>query len=117
MDTTPIDPRERRREGRTLGNNPLELTSFVGRRSELSEVKTALSSSRLVALTGIGGVGKTRPALRMAGASSCVRLAPDPQLAQHRPDRAARSGKDVLVARWTLAVTATSDQSRLLQFA
>jgi predicted ATPase len=53
--------------GRTLGNIPLELTSFVGRRSELSEVKKALSAARLVTLTGIGGVGKTRLALRIAG--------------------------------------------------
>jgi predicted ATPase len=53
--------------GRTLGNIPLELTSFVGRRSELSEVRKALSAARLVTLTGIGGVGKTRLALRVAG--------------------------------------------------
>ncbi|MBF6166286.1 protein kinase [Streptomyces gardneri] len=48
------------------GNLPLELTSFVGRRSELSEVKNLLSVSRLVTLTGVGGVGKTRLALRAA---------------------------------------------------
>jgi predicted ATPase len=53
--------------GRTLGNIPLELTSFVGRHSELSEVRKALSAARLVTLTGIGGVGKTRLALRIAG--------------------------------------------------
>jgi predicted ATPase len=59
---------ETRRDGtgRTLGNIPLELTSFVGRHSELSEVKKALSVARLVTLTGIGGVGKTRLALRIA---------------------------------------------------
>lgn len=45
---------------------PLELTSFVGRRTELAEVKNLLSVSRLVTLTGIGGVGKTRLALRVA---------------------------------------------------
>ncbi|MFI6778119.1 protein kinase [Nocardia sp. NPDC050412] len=45
---------------------PLELTSFVGRRSELTEAKNLLASSRLVTLTGIGGVGKTRLALRVA---------------------------------------------------
>ena len=45
---------------------PLELTSFVGRRTELAAVKHMLSSSRLVTLTGIGGVGKTRLALRAA---------------------------------------------------
>ncbi|EHB56220.1 serine/threonine protein kinase [Mycolicibacterium rhodesiae JS60] len=54
------------RTGRTLGNMPLELTSFVGRRSELSEAQKALSAGRLVTLTGIGGVGKTRMALRIA---------------------------------------------------
>jgi non-specific serine/threonine protein kinase len=51
---------------RRLGNLPLELTSFVGRRTELSAVKHMLSSSRLVTLTGIGGVGKTRLALHAA---------------------------------------------------
>ena len=48
------------------GNLPLELTSFVGRRRELSEARKMLSASRLVTLTGIGGVGKTRLALRVA---------------------------------------------------
>ncbi|WP_280345486.1 protein kinase domain-containing protein [Nocardia abscessus] len=50
----------------SAGNLPLELTSFVGRRTELSEVKSSLVASRLVTLTGIGGVGKTRLALRAA---------------------------------------------------
>jgi non-specific serine/threonine protein kinase len=45
---------------------PAELTSFVGRRGELAEVKRLLASSRVVTLTGIGGVGKTRLALRAA---------------------------------------------------
>ncbi|QYB07399.1 protein kinase [Rhodococcus sp. USK10] len=48
------------------GNLPLELTSFVGRRSELAEVKRLLSTTRLLTLTGLGGVGKTRLALRAA---------------------------------------------------
>ena len=55
--------------GKTLGNLPLELTSFVGRRAELSKTKDLLSSSRLVMLTGTGGVGKTRLALRVANES------------------------------------------------
>ncbi|MDV7353253.1 protein kinase [Rhodococcus oxybenzonivorans] len=45
---------------------PLETTSFVGRRRELDETKRMLSDARLVTLTGIGGVGKTRLALRLA---------------------------------------------------
>lgn len=49
-----------------MGNLPAEVNSFVGRRREISEIKTTLSSARLVTLTGIGGVGKTRLALRVA---------------------------------------------------
>jgi predicted ATPase/DNA-binding CsgD family transcriptional regulator len=41
-----------------------ELTSFVGRRRELREVKEALSSTPLLTLIGPAGVGKTRLALR-----------------------------------------------------
>ncbi|MGW4534471.1 protein kinase domain-containing protein [Nocardia sp. NPDC004340] len=50
----------------STGSFPLELTSFVGRRTELTEVKSRLASSRLVTLAGIGGVGKTRLASRVA---------------------------------------------------
>lgn len=45
---------------------PAEVTSFVGRRHEVAEVKRLLSGSRLVTLTGVGGVGKTRLASRVA---------------------------------------------------
>ncbi len=48
------------------GNLPAEVTSFVGRRRELADAKRALSKSRLVTLTGVGGVGKTRVAERVA---------------------------------------------------
>ncbi|AOW92662.1 LuxR family transcriptional regulator [Rhodococcus sp. WMMA185] len=53
----------------TVGNLPHELTSFVGRRRELTEARRLLSVSRLVTLSGIGGVGKTRLALRVAADS------------------------------------------------
>src|SRR5215470_12789739 len=42
-----------------VGNLPTQLTSFVGRDDELARVVDALGSSRLVTLTGVGGVGKT----------------------------------------------------------
>jgi predicted ATPase/DNA-binding CsgD family transcriptional regulator len=45
---------------------PGELSSFVGRRRELTEVRQRLAESRLVTLTGAGGAGKTRLALRVA---------------------------------------------------
>ncbi|WP_345342849.1 protein kinase domain-containing protein [Rhodococcus olei] len=48
------------------GNLPAELSTFIGRRTELAEAKRLLAVSRLVTLTGIGGVGKTRLALHLA---------------------------------------------------
>lgn len=45
---------------------PAELTSFVGRTGELGQVKSALERARLLTLTGVGGVGKTRLATRVA---------------------------------------------------
>ncbi|MCO5996048.1 ATP-binding protein [Actinoallomurus rhizosphaericola] len=45
---------------------PAEVTSFVGRRHEVAEVKRLLSVSRLVTLSGVGGVGKTRLATRVS---------------------------------------------------
>ncbi|HXY92985.1 MAG TPA: adenylate/guanylate cyclase domain-containing protein [Acidimicrobiia bacterium] len=48
------------------GNLPAQLTSFVGRQEELSAVGDVLRASRLVTLTGVGGVGKTRLALQTA---------------------------------------------------
>jgi predicted ATPase/DNA-binding CsgD family transcriptional regulator len=45
---------------------PVELTSFVGRRRELAETRKLLASNRMLTLTGVGGVGKTRLALRIA---------------------------------------------------
>jgi non-specific serine/threonine protein kinase len=51
---------------RTLSNIPVELTSFVGRRAEMAELRKLLTTYPLVTVTGIGGVGKTRLALRAA---------------------------------------------------
>ncbi len=48
------------------GNLPAELDSFVGRSEEMVEVMAQLSMHRLVTLTGVGGVGKTRLALQVA---------------------------------------------------
>ncbi|PQM45422.1 LuxR C-terminal-related transcriptional regulator [Mycobacterium talmoniae] len=45
---------------------PLETTSFVGRRRDRGKIRQLLGDARLVTLTGFGGVGKTRLALRVA---------------------------------------------------
>ena len=48
------------------GNLRPPTTSFIGRAAELAEVQEALKAHRLVTLTGVGGVGKTRLALEVA---------------------------------------------------
>ena len=47
-------------------NLPVQLTSFIGRERELTEVKRLLGSTRLLTLTGSGGTGKTRVSLQVS---------------------------------------------------
>src|ERR1700681_369985 len=54
------------RTRRPSGNLPAELTSFVGRRQQLGEIRKKLTAARLVSLVGPGGAGKSRLALRIA---------------------------------------------------
>ena len=57
----------------TLHNLPGSTTSFVGRRRLLTELSASLGRTRLLTLTGVGGVGKSRLALelgRLAGAGT-----------------------------------------------
>src|SRR5271156_4073562 len=49
------------------GNLRAATTSFVGRESQVAELQAALKAHRLLTLTGVGGVGKTRLALEGAG--------------------------------------------------
>jgi len=92
---------------------PVQLTSFVGRQEQLTQVRELLTQSRLLTLTGAGGAGKTRLAIQIAG-QLCgefddgvwyVDLAPitDPELvpitAAHAfglPDQPGRSTMDTL---------------------
>jgi non-specific serine/threonine protein kinase len=48
------------------GNLPAELSSFVDRVGERDALKRLLTGARLVTVTGVGGVGKTRTVLRVA---------------------------------------------------
>jgi hypothetical protein len=50
----------------TPGNLPVLTTSFVGRTREVKEVMELVRAHRLVTLTGVGGVGKTRLGLQVA---------------------------------------------------
>ena len=62
-------------KGAVAGNLPVELTSFVGRDRELAEVRRLSAGAHVITLTGAGGIGKTRLALRAAR-----------ELSRHFPD-------------------------------
>jgi predicted ATPase/class 3 adenylate cyclase len=47
-------------------NLPVQLTSFIGRETEMAEVAKLLAAGRLVTVAGAGGAGKTRLALQVA---------------------------------------------------
>jgi len=46
-------------------NLPVQLSSFIGREKEISEIKVIIESSRLLTLLGSGGAGKTRLAMQV----------------------------------------------------
>ena len=48
-------------------NLPAQLTSFVGRAGQITEITLSLVDDRLLTLTGAGGAGKTRLAIEVAG--------------------------------------------------
>jgi predicted ATPase len=55
-----------RHPARVPRNLPVQLTGFVGRQAERAGVGVVLADRRLVTLTGVGGVGKTRLAAQVA---------------------------------------------------
>jgi predicted ATPase/DNA-binding SARP family transcriptional activator len=59
----PAEPRVRERPQQLQPGLPVVLNRFVGRARELDELRSLVTSRRLVTLTGPGGVGKTRLAL------------------------------------------------------
>jgi predicted ATPase/DNA-binding XRE family transcriptional regulator len=54
------------RDAQSLNQLPMQISTFIGRKRELRELKNAFRATRLLTLTGAGGVGKTRLALRLA---------------------------------------------------
>ncbi|MGK5529259.1 ATP-binding protein [Streptomyces sp. URMC 129] len=102
--------------GRRPGNLPAELTRFIGRHTEVAALMRELTTSRLVTVTGVGGVGKSRCAIqaaRQAQERFCdgvwlVELATvrDPELLEHAvvealgvTDHTGRPPRVVLVER------------------
>lgn len=58
-----VRERVRTVEEGVLDNLPLQLTSFIGREREMTEIQSLLGKARLVTLAGTGGCGKTRLAI------------------------------------------------------
>lgn len=52
--------------GNQTSNLPLSLTTFIGREKEQTEITDLLGKNRLVTLTGVGGIGKTRLSIKVA---------------------------------------------------
>lgn len=75
------------------GNLPRQVTSFVGREPEIAAVAELVRQGSLVTLTGVGGVGKTRLALQVAG-----------EVVPHFPDGA-----------WVCELAPISDQGAVLE--
>ena len=95
-------------------NLPAQLTSFVGRQAEISDLREIMVNNRLVTLTGAGGAGKTRLAVEVSSQLTsefsdgvwCVDLAPvtNPAVASVTvartlglPDQPGRSMTDLVV--------------------
>ena len=75
MPVVQSDPGAGTRPRSPQGNLPVELSSFVGRSRELSEIRRLLQAAHAITLTGPGGIGKTRLALH--GGRRLARHFPD----------------------------------------
>ena len=60
VDAVAIGPMEPSAVGELAGNLPAQATCALGRNEELAAVLSLLADARMVTLTGVGGIGKTR---------------------------------------------------------
>jgi predicted ATPase len=63
---TQIEEPAAKEEQKSLNNLPVQLTSFIGRKKEMSLVRQLINDHRLITLIGTGGCGKTRLASEVA---------------------------------------------------
>ena len=88
---------------------PTELNSFIGREQQLGELRTLVSATRMVTLTGPGGIGKTRLALR-----TLAMTADDYADGARYVELAEVTSPDLVVARVASIVGVTEEQGRPL---
>jgi hypothetical protein len=98
------------------GNLPLQVSSFIGRDIELARVAKAVGEARVVTLTGVGGVGKTRLALR-AAAEGLPRYREGAWLVELQAVRDPKAVADAVAAVFRLSARAgMSTQDSLIDF-
>src|SRR5215475_7336264 len=88
---------------------PQEPNSFVGRERELDELRKLVSATRMLTLTGPGGIGKTRLALR-----TLATVADEFSDGVCYADLADLTNPDLVVARVAAAVGVAEEQGRPL---
>lgn len=100
-------------------NLPVQQTSFIGRDDELKEVLRLLADTRLLTLTGPGGVGKTRLALQAAAQS--IDSFPDgtffvPLAAVNSPDYLSQSIAEAMKFNFDNHSSTRSPEEQLLEY-
>ena len=88
------------RSTRSRGTCPRRSTSFVGRDDELARSPTRSTMTRLVTVTGVGGVGKTRLAHPGRGVGAAI-------VPRRRMARASSPARETMASRWYSVVAAT----------
>jgi predicted ATPase/class 3 adenylate cyclase len=97
------------------GNLPAQASSFIGRKVEQARIASALEQSRLVTITGVGGVGKTRLAIQLA-AELLPKYRDGAWLVELAPLRDSGSVAETVAATFHLAIRgASSPEDSLIE--
>jgi predicted ATPase/DNA-binding SARP family transcriptional activator/Tfp pilus assembly protein PilF len=102
-------PPSRQPDAAPVPGLPTETTSFIGREAELGTIEELLRLSRIVTLTGPGGCGKSRLAIR-AGAQASGRYPDGVWLVELAPV----SRADLVIPAVALALSAREEPGRTL---